>query len=860
MRSTFFRLSWAYFRRHVPTSVLTLLGVALGVAVFVAIDLAGLSLTDSLRRTVDQIAGKVQLEASFGDSGVPEEKLESIQKLPEVSVASPVIQAVVRPDRNPNEAILIIATDLLGDRSLREYDLAGNEDAIDDPLVFLAQPDSIALTREYAEREHLKLNDPFILTTAAGRKTFIIRGLLAPNGIAKAYGGNLAMMDIYAAQLVLGRGRRFDRIDIRVNDGVSLAAGKAALEAALGAGYTVATPASRSAQLESLLENFKGSLQMSSVQALLIGIFLIYNIFSVAVTRRRQEIGTLRALGATRAEITRMCLGEALVLGLFGSLIGLWAGRLLAAGAFRFMRSLVEDAYGINQIGRDDLTASPLIFIGGLILGLAAALLAAWWPARQASRVDPVDALAGGAFEKKMARIKPGLVIFGALLITAGLAILLWPPLRLPAPLVFGGLIILNFGALALAPAGTLLLGRALSHLPVPGLRAEARLALDALMSAPRRTIVTTAALLIAAAFVINSGGFASAFQNSFNLWMDDTLNADLYVTNSERFLSRASQFPPAVGDSLRAIPGVRSVEPIRNFRMPLAGKHGEAERNTLVLTADFSMMLKRIKLQISKGDPAVIQKALIDGTGLVISDNLELVLGYRVGDELPIVTPAGRFSLPVVGVIREYSSDQGCIFLPRARALEMWRDDSVDTYDLMLDDPARRLEVKRAVLAKLGAERTVFVFTGEEFRGAIQTVIDKFFALSYVQVLIAVLVATMGIANALLIGVFERRRELGLLKALGASRGQIAWLIGLEAAAVTLIGAVLGLLFGAVLNLYSLRIIGVRFGGWLLPYRYPWGIAGLLLPLLMLSGIVAALYPAWIARKVEPAQALQYE
>jgi putative ABC transport system permease protein len=863
LRTVFARLSYAYFRRHKLTTALTVMGVALGVAVFVAIDLAGLSLTASLRETIDRIAGKAQLEVAFGESGVPEDELERVQKMPEVAVASPVIQAVVRPDPIPGReapgSLLIVATDLLGDRTLREYDIEGNEDAIDDPLVFLAQPDSIALSKEYAARQGLKLGDPMTLTTAAGRKKFTVRGLMNSTGVAKAYGGNIAMMDIYAAQLMFGRGRRFDRLDVMLTPGVTLAQGTAALRSALGPGYGVDTPAGRSAQLESLLTNFNGSMQMSSVQALLIGIFLIYNIFSVAVIRRRGEIGTLRALGATRGEITRLFLAEAAVVGLLGSALGLWAGRWLAQAAFNFMRGLVAEGYGVDQIG-ESLTHHPAIYLAGLTLGCGSALLAAWWPARRAARVDPVEALAGGVFEKQAARFHPLSFFGGLLLLAAGLSVMLFPPLKLPAGLHFAALALLNFAAILLAPAATGLLIRLLRPVYVRLLGAEGRLACDAVATAPRRTGVTVAALLVAVAFVVNSGGFATAWQVSFSQWMDDTLNADLYVTNSEKFMSRSSQFPESVGAQLAKLPGVRSVEPIRNFRLVVPSRIGTPSRNCLVLTADFSKGLKRIKLEITSGSEAEARDALIGGRGVVISDNLALTLGYRRGDTLPVVTPRGAFDAPIVAVIREYSSDQGTIFMPRAMAVRYWEDSSVDTWDLMLEDPARRQEVKSAVLAALGSERTVFVYTGAEFRGAIQKVLDKFFALSDVQVLIAVLVAVMGIANALLIGVFERRREIGLLKALGADRWQVARLIGLEAAAITLIGLAEGLAFGAILNFFSIRIIGVLFGGWLLPYHYPWLLAAQLSPLLLAVGLAAAVYPARVASKLEPALALAYE
>ena len=270
--------------------------------------------------TLDRIAGATELQITAGEPGFDEEVLERVQSLAEVRVAAPVIEAVVGTRLAGQGNLLILGVDMTGDRSLREYDLAaGDEAMLDDPLVFLAQPDSIMISAPFAERNALRLGSRVPLDTIDGPKDFIVRGILRAGGMSQAFGGNLAVMDIYAAQHVFGRGRKFDRIDLALVPGADLARTQAALQAMLGSGFEVQSPATRGQGFESLVRIYRFMLHFSSAFALIVGMFLIYNAFAIAVTQRRGEIGLLRALGATRGQVWRLFLMESVALAVVGS-------------------------------------------------------------------------------------------------------------------------------------------------------------------------------------------------------------------------------------------------------------------------------------------------------------------------------------------------------------------------------------------------------------------------------------------------------------------------------------------------------------------------------------------------------------
>src|SRR5205823_6933392 len=233
-------LSWPYLRRHMLRWTLTLAGIVLGVGVFVAIHTANRSIFSAFDRTVDQIAGSTQLQVASGEFGFDGSIIERVQSVPEVGIAVPVIEATVETNISGQGSILGLGIDMTGDRNLRDYDLKDADEAIiDDPLVFLAQPDSLMITKEFSERNKLSVNDKIPLQTIEGEKQFTVRGIMSSAGMTQAFGGNLAVMDIYAAQQVLGRGRRFDRIDLRARDGVTVDQCQAALKAALGPGFEV---------------------------------------------------------------------------------------------------------------------------------------------------------------------------------------------------------------------------------------------------------------------------------------------------------------------------------------------------------------------------------------------------------------------------------------------------------------------------------------------------------------------------------------------------------------------------------------------------------------------------------------------
>jgi len=844
-------LSWPYLRKHVLRWTLTVAGIVLGVAVFVAMRTANQAVFGAFNRTVDRIAGKTQLQVSAGDFGFEEEMLERVQAVPEVRVAVPVIQAVVDTGLAGQGNLLILGTDMTGDRSLRDYDLESGDEAImDDPLVFLAQPDSIMISREFAARNGLELGSKLVLRTMEGPKQFTVRGIMRAGGLAQAFGGNLAVMDIYAVQRVFGRGRRFDRIDLAVKEGVTVQQAQAALEKALGPGFQVEAPSARGRHFEAMLRSYSLTSNISSVFALVVGMFIIYNSFSIAVTQRRSEIGILRALGATRAQVRTLFLSESAIAGLIGSLLGAAAGIGMAQAIAKSLGGFMEQVFGVAQ-SVDGIAVEPRLLVLGIAIGIGTSMFAAWIPARNAARVDPVQALQKGKYQVLSAG-ENRLRLYAALASSAGSVLCLI--FAGAGRLYYAGYILAILTALLLTPALALLLARLLRPILRWFRPVEGSLAADSLIGAPRRTSATVSALMLSLAMVIGFGGVTRAIYGSVVEWLDTALNPDLFVAASDDLANRSFTFPGRIADEIEKLPGVDQTQKVRSARTLFRGVP------VTVVALEMSKFGRKVRRKPIEGDVDEMNRLAAEGRGIIVSDSFAGLRGIKFGETVELPTPRGTLRLPVAGIARDYSDQQGTILIDRSVFLKWWNDDTVNIIRVYVKRGTDPATVRREIFEKFGARRRMVVLTNEKVRKHILRLTEDWFAMTYNQIAVAILVAVLGIVNTLTVSITDRRRELGVLRAVGGLRRQIRHMVWMEAVTIGLLGLVLGFALGAVNLYYTLGLTERDFAGMRLSYLYPVALAGALVPVMLLVALVAAIAPGESAVRGSLVEALEYE
>ena len=842
-------LSLPYLRRHKLRSLLTVVGIALGVSVFTGMHTANQTVRQAFKRTVDRVAGSAQLQVSAGETGFPEEILEKVQSLGEVRAAAPVIEATLNTGDPALGNLLILGVDMTGDRSLRDYDLE-DEDAIEDPLVFLAQPDSLLITRQFADRNNLNFNSKLSLKTMEGSRQFTVRGIMKAGGLASAFGGNLAVMDIYAAQLIFGRDRMFDRIDIGVAEGISADECRRKLEAVLGPGYQVETPASRGRHFESVSRGLSITINISSLFALLVGVFIIYNSFAIAITQRRAEIGILRALGASRRQVLSMFLIESAAGGAIGSAFGLGLGLVIARGMLPVVSGFVQELYNAPQRS-EEITLDPGLLAAAMLAGVAASLLGGLLPARNAARVDPVKALQKGRYQVLAEGENRVRRIASFLLGAAAVACLYLGPAD---SFFYAGYLLAILSVLLMVPSLALWLARSLRPV-LSWLRpVEGALAADSLIAAPRRTSATVSALMLSLAMAVAFAGVAGAIQISVRRWLDNAFNPDLFIAATESISARDFRFPRSLRDELLAAPGIEEVQTVRNARVMVAGKP------VMVIAIEIDSLARRVRQEVIEGDAREMFRAAAAGQGIVISDNLARIHNIHRGDKLEVLTPTGKHAYPVLGSVIDYSDQQGSFLLDSAVYRRHWLDDSINIFRIYVRPGTSAGLVREQILSRFGGRRRLFVFTNQTLREYVLRVTEQWFSMTYVQLAVAVLVAMLGIVNTMTVSITDRRRELGVLQAVGAGRAQVRHTVWLEALAVGTIGLILGLGLGAVNLYYNLDFLGRDVGGLNVGYRYPFGFAVILLPVILGSAFLSSLWPAEAAVRASLIESLEYE
>ena len=845
-------ISWPYFRKHVLRTTLTTAGIVLGVAVFVGMRAANQSVLAAFSQTVDRIAGKTELQVTAGETGFGEDVLDRVQSASTVRVAVPVIEAVVDSNMPGQGNLLVLGIDMTGDRSLRDYDLEHDDDAaIDDPLVFLAQPDSLMLSKEFADTNHLKIGSRLQLGTVEGLKAFTVRGLMRSSALTSAFGGHLAIMDIYAAQKMFGRGRTFDRIELATRPGTTLAECQRELATLLGAAFEIQPPSGRGQQFEAMLAGYSMMVGLSSAFALFIGMFIIYNSFAIAVTERRSEIGVLRALGATRSQIRWLFLGEGAIMGLAGSIAGVVLGILSARLIASYISTLIADVYGVAQRA-EDVASNPLLLALAIAIGVATSLAAAALPAHNAARVDPVHALQKGKFQVLSAGENRTRAAFAAAL--GVLAVVCLTITGNNRPIFYAGYMLTIVVALLLGPMLSLWLARTFRPL-LKWLRpVEGALAADSLIQAPRRTSASVAALMLSLALIVGFEGMARASYASIIEWMNVTLDPDFIVLPSQNLDIQTTRFPATMGPEIAALPGIQRVQMLRNGRITFR------KTPVMVVAIEVNSVAQTVRPKPVAGNAEEMYRKAAAGEGLMVSENLAQLQHLTLGEILEIPAPYGLIRLPIVGIVVDYSDQQGSIQMDRSLFLRYWHDDSVNVFRVYLQPGATVPDVRQRILERYAGQRQVFVLTNEELKSYVLRVTGQWFALTSVQIAVALVVAILGIVNTLTVSITDRRRELGVLRALGGLHSQIRGTIWLEALSVASFGLILGSALGAVNLYYILQMVHRDIAGMRLDYLFPFTMVLALVPAILCAGLVAAIWPAEAAVRGSLVQALEYE
>lgn len=844
-------ITFRQWLRHKLRLALTLLGIALGVAVFFAVRTANTTLVENLRFTVEKLAGKATLQVTAGEAGFSQDILKIVKKTEGVRLAEPIIETVARTDDDEN--LLVLGLDAASDLELHSEIVSEEGISLSNPLAFINRPDSIAVSRSLAERRGLKEGDSLQLFTQNGRQSFIVRGFFQPAGAGAVFGGSVAVMDIYAAQSIFGRGTNFDRIDILTSPNVPVEQAQAELRAKLPEGLKVTRPSGRSRSLENAAQSVNLGFLIMSFLALTIGVFLIFNSFSISVNQRWKEIGILRALGVGSRQTQLMFLTEAFLMGVIGSALGAAVGFYLAFFASKIMSGVAASTYGLVT------TAQPPRFrfdfaLEAFVVGAVASLIAAWLPARAASRVNPVLALHNIETRQKESVVGLPRLASGFVLIVLGLFLTRFstPQVGLAIQLVYSAFMVL--GMILILPMLVIWSARILRPLMDLLFGAEGVIAVDAMARSPRRTSTTVIALMLGLSFVFSNGAFIQSQKTALNRSLDRAVNADYLITTSEQVRSRVYHFSEETALRVASLEEVRRAESLRVTTTDYK------DQEVAVIAHDIDAWLTRAPDVLDEGDAETARRLGASGDGFFVSQNFALRFGVGLGDTITLETPSGFCERPIVGILEYYHSEIGTIFFDRKLYKQFWQDNAIDYILVTLKPDANRAAFKSKAEEAIAGEQRAFIYTREEYKQWANRLIDQFFTLVYLLMIIAVFVAALGLVNTMVISVVERRREIGVLRAIGGLRGQIRKMILLEAVAISLIGIAAGLISGMLQAYFLVHTAARVIAGFTLPFRFPSAMVLAALPIVIIVALVSAWLPANRAARLKAVEAIGYE
>jgi putative ABC transport system permease protein len=783
------------FTRNKARTLVAVAAIALGVALGYAVQLINQAATNELALSVQTLSGEADLEIRGPRGGFDEAIYADVARLPEVAVASPVVEVEAKLAGRP-DTLDVVGLDAFRAARIQPALVPAAGESID-----VLRPDVVFLSPA-AERW---------LGTSVGDVLQLQSGLdVVPLRIAGTLGTGdrqrFAVVDIAGVQSHLDRLGRLTRIDLRVRPGVDVEAFRATLARTLPAGLAVERPAVSLAAGVSLSRAYRVNLDVLALVALFTGGLLVFSTQALAVVRRRGELALLRVLGITRRRLVVLLVAEGALAGAAGSLAGLAGGYVLAQLAIHFFGADLGSGYfrGLAPT----LAIDPLTLAGFFVLGVSTAVLGSLAPAWEAAHAQPAPALKAGDEQTAFLRLRtrwPGL----AMLAVGAILVDLPPVGDLP---VFGYLAIvaLLVGTLMLMPR---LASVVMVALPVPR-HTPARLALMQLRGAPGQASVSLASIVASVALMVSMAIMVASFRHSLDDWLGRILSADVYIRTAaagdSAFLSSEVQA------RIAALPGVERAEFLREERLLL-----DPARPRVVLLAR----------PVDPADPgqriALVGPVVKPGAGapppMWVSEAVVDLYGYAPGQVVSLPLDGKAVPFTVAGVWRDYGRTQGAIIVERERYVALTGDRTATNAALWVAPGTDPAALRERLRHEVPGGEYLEIAPPSAIRAASLQAFDRTFAVTYALELAAVVIGLFGLSSSFGALVLARRREFGVLRHLGMTRRQVGAMLATEGLVVSGIALAVGLLLGLAISLILIHVVNRQSFHWGMDLALPW-------------------------------------
>lgn len=842
------RVGFRNVLRHPWLTVLAVVGVALGVAVVSAVDIANQAAQRSFQIAAESVAGKATHQVVGGPAGLSEQLYHTIRVTRRFRDCAPVVTGPLQLPGKVGTTFQLIGVDPFAEPPIRAFSSQFSDSKVIAELV--AKPNTALMLRQTAQELGLKRGETFPVEVAGVRRELLLAGVVEPpDEISRLGLASVLVTDISTAQELLVQTGRLSRIDLIIPEGAAGLKLLEQIEAVLPAEASIIPAGARAGALDRMTRAFRLNLTALSLLALVVGMFLIYNTMTFSVVRRRRLIGMLRALGVSRREIFLMILGEALLIGLAGTAIGLICGNLLGVELTRLVTRTINDLYFAVELHRMPLL--PATLLKGGLLGVLATLAAACPAALEATGAPPRAVLSRSLIEARHRKGVRLAALCGSLVLIAGAALLLFEPGGIVGG--FAGLFAIILGYTLLIPGAVVLSAGALRPAMSALFGVIGKMAARGVVVSLSRTGVATAALVVAVAAGIGVGIMVGSFRLTVQSWLGSWLQADVYVRSADNGGGRyRPPLDPALAARLSRLPGVASYSLAR--RASIEGANGSTEI--------FSIEVPKfafLDYPFKEGSPESAWQSFSQGESVLISEPYSYRNKLRSGDRVTLRTDRGLRTFPVSGVFYDYGSDAGIIMMSRVAYLRNFNDQSIDGISLYARQGVTPAQLAGEVRSR-GGESSIAVISNSELRKATVEVFDRTFAITGVLRILTLGVAFVGILSALMAMQVERARELAVLRAVGLTPRQVWGVICGETALIGLIAGFLSLPLGIIEALILVYVVNLRSFGWTMQlFLDPaYGVQAVVLSLV--AALLAGIYPSIMIARSSPALALKEE
>ncbi|MGH8140136.1 MAG: ABC transporter permease [Steroidobacteraceae bacterium] len=845
---TLWAASLRHLLRHPAQLALALVGLSVGVATIVAVDIATASSGRAFELSMQAVNGAATHEIVAAPPGIDERLYVDLRTRYSGAAFAPVVDGYVTVGERTMQ---LVGIDPLASPELAAAGAAPEggrglfDPAAADPDRWFVQPGAVVMAARTAQQLGLTLNGSFGLDVGGKMHSAVLIGTLAGERVGY---DDLILTDIAQAQEWLELSGYLSRIDVRVADGAGGEAAARRLRAMLPAGVQLERAQRRARQSLDMTAAFTTNLQAMSLLALLVSTLLIYGAISFAVVQRRRIMGILRALGATRGEVLAMVLTEAAVLGIVGAGLGLLLGVAIGHTLVELVSRTINDLYFVVAVNETVLPARSVI--KALLAGFGTALAGALVPAVEVAGSLPQLGLRRSVLEARaIALARRLLAASGALAAASGIVALT------SGRSLFAGfvaLFLLLLSVAALTPAVLRGLARTAAQLAARA-SPTLRLAFGDITASLSRTGVAVAALGMAVAAMIGVSIMVASFRESLREWLERTMRADVYVTAPGPGASRPERrIDPGVLEGLLATPGIAGYSLSRRIAMELPG--GPVPLDALKLAPGNTPGLPFVA-----GDPALVWPAFENGA-ILVSEPLAWRLRLQLGQELTLVTASGPRAFRIAGIYREYGNDRGNLMMSLREYRKLWRDESVTAVGIYLRPRARLGAVMAGLRATAQGRQALLIRSNAQLRELSMSIFEQTFIITRVLYWLAAGVAAVGLISALLAWELERSREVAILRSLGLTPRGAVVLIEAQTAFMGLVAFVAAMPAGVLTALLLIEVINRRAFGWQIDLHLSVGQFANALLLSIAAALAAGLYPAWRTARASIASDIREE